>query len=128
VPHLLDTHTFLWWITDDHRLPPTVRQLIASPDHSFLFSAASAWEMAIKAQLGRLDLPNDLGAFIEDQLAANGFVPLPITVRHALQVRVLPALHRDPFDRILVAQAIVEDVPLISVDRLVAQYPVRTIW
>lgn len=126
--HLLDTHTFLWWITDDQRLSQTVRRVITDPDQTILFSAASAWELAIKVQLGRLQLPDDLEAFILEQLTANRFVPLPITMQHALLLRKLPMLHRDPFDRLLVAQAILEDAPLLSADRLIAQYPVRTIW
>ena len=126
--HLLDTHTFLWWLMDDHRLSPTARQIIAAPEHTILFSAASAWELAIKVQLGRLRLPDDLEAFIAAQLTANSFTVLPISVQHALHVRTLPALHRDPFDRLLVAQALLEDVPLLSADALVSQYPVRIVW
>lgn len=126
--HLLDTHTFVWWITDDHRLSPTARQVIADPDETILFSAASAWELAIKVQLGRLQLPEDLEGFILGQVTLNRFVLLAITAPHALYVRRLPLLHRDPFDRLLVAQAILEDAPLLSADGLIAQYPVRTIW
>src|SRR6185437_4026635 len=116
--HLLDTHTFVWWINDDRQLSPRVRQIIGSPEHELLFSAASAWELAIKAQLGRIDLPSDLSEFIRRQLAVNGFVALPITVEHALRVAGLPPLHRDPFDRLLIAQALLEDVPLLTADRL----------
>ncbi len=126
--HLLDTHTFVWWINDDRQLSPRVRQIIGSPEHELLFSAASAWELAIKAQLGRIDLPSDLSEFIRRQLAVNGFVALPITVEHALRVAGLPPLHRDPFDRLLIAQALLEDVPLLTADRLIAQYPVRVLW
>lgn len=115
----------------DQRRPPAlprVRQIIGSPEHELLFSAASAWELAIKAQLGRIDLPSDLSEFIRRQLAVNGFVALPITVEHALRVAGLPPLHHDPFDRLLIAQALLEDVPLLTADRLIAQYPVRVLW
>ena len=126
--HLLDTHTFLWWISDDRRLSAQVRRIIGSPEHEIVFSAASAWELAIKAQLGRIDLPSDPAAFIRRQLIVNGFVGLPITLEHAVRVAGLPPLHRDPFDRILVAQALLEDMPLVTADRLITQYPVRVVW
>ena len=126
--HLLDTHTFLWWVTDDRQLSAGVRRVIGSPEHEILFSAASAWELAIKAQLGRIGLPPDPAEFIRRQLIINGFVALPITLEHAMRVARLPPLHRDPFDRILIAQALLENVPLLTADRLIGQYPVRVVW
>jgi PIN domain nuclease of toxin-antitoxin system len=126
--YLLDTHTFLWWITDDRQLSSVVRQIIAAPEHEILFSAASAWEAAIKAQLGRISLPNDPTEFVRRQISINGFVPLPITMEHALGVASLPPLHRDPFDRLLIAQALLEDVPLLTADHLITQYPVHVVW
>jgi PIN domain nuclease of toxin-antitoxin system len=128
VRHLLDTHAFLWWITDDRQLSLTVREIVAAPEHEILFSAASAWELVIKAQLGRIGIPSDPTQYIQRQLTANGFVALPITLEHAMRVADLPPLHRDPFDRILIAQALVEDVPLLTADHLIAQYPVRVAW
>lgn len=101
--YLLDTHTFLWWIVDDPRLSSRSRAIIKEPNNEIYFSAASAWEIAIKAQLGRITFEDDPAAFIPQQIAANGFMNLPIRSEHALHVSTLPLLHRDPFDRILVA-------------------------
>ncbi len=126
--YLLDTHTFLWWITDDPRLSPRVRAIIREPAHEVVFSAASAWELAIKAQLGRIHVSGDLATFVPQQLAANGFAQLAVEVRHALRVAALPPLHRDPFDRILVAQASLDDLPLLSRDPAIAQYGVPVVW
>jgi PIN domain nuclease of toxin-antitoxin system len=102
---LLDTHTFLWWITDSPRLSARAREVIRGGDNELFFSAASGWEIAIKAQLGRLQLPDDLEQFIVDQLSLNTILVLPIQLRHALHVYTLPQHHRDPFDRMLVAQS-----------------------
>ncbi|MGB9885969.1 MAG: type II toxin-antitoxin system VapC family toxin [Moorellales bacterium] len=125
---LLDTHVFLWWITDDSRLSGRAREIIGSGENTLYLSAASAWEIAIKAGLGRLSLPDDLESFIPEQLAENGILPLPVRLSHALRVHALPAYHRDPFDRLLVAQAQVENLPLISGDPVIARYPVEVLW
>jgi PIN domain nuclease of toxin-antitoxin system len=125
---LLDTHAFLWWVLDDARLSPAARDLIADPTAEILFSAVSAWEIAIKARTGRLDLPEDVPAFVHDQVRRNRFTVLPIALRHALQVHALPDHHRDPFDRLLVAQAQVEALPLVSRDTLLAPYAVELRW
>jgi PIN domain nuclease of toxin-antitoxin system len=102
--------------------------LIADGTNEVFFSAASAWEIAIKARLKRIRVPGDVEAFIPQQIAANGFQALPVHVRHALKVRALPDLHRDPFDRMLVAQAMSEDMPLVSGDPQVARYPIQVLW
>jgi PIN domain nuclease of toxin-antitoxin system len=128
VRYLLDTHAFLWWIADDARLSRRASVLIQDAGNEVLFSAASAWEIAIKAQLGRIAFENDLLEFIPRQVAANGFVNLPITVDHALQVCRLPLLHRDPFDRILIAQSQVEKLPLLTSDAAIGRYDVEVIW
>ena len=125
---LLDTHAFLWWIFDDPRLSSTARALIADPSAEILFSVVSAWEIAIKARTGRLDLPPGLPAFIHDQIRRNRFTVLPIGLRHALQVHALPDHHRDPFDRLLVAQSQVEEAPLLSTDTQIAAYDVTLRW
>ncbi len=125
---LLDTHAFLWWISDDPRLSRPAREAIADGRNAVFLSAASAWEMAIKSGLGRLRLPEDLEAFLAEQLRANGFKPLPVTLSHALAVRQLPDHHKDPFDRMLVAQAIREDLTLVSGDAEIARYPVPRLW
>lgn len=125
---LLDTHAFLWWLTDDPQLPQNVRDIIADGNNELYFSAASCWEIAIKAQLGKLALPDKPAAFISDQLAVNGVQSLPIQSSHALHVFNLPALHRDPFDRMLIAQAQLENMPIITSDPLIALYEVQLLW
>lgn len=126
--YLLDTHAFLWWIVDDLRLSSRTRAIIQDPSNEIWFSAASAWEIAIKAQLGRISFEDDLVAFIPQQVAANGFKNLPVHCEHALRVSRLPLLHRDPFDRILVAQALTERMPLLTDDQIVASYDVEVVW
>ena len=125
---LLDTHTFLWWIADDPRLSAQARKVIRDKRNELLFSAASGWEIAIKARLGRLQLPDDLEQFIVTQLSINTMSVLPIQLNHALHVYTLPDHHRDPFDRMLVAQSQVEELPIVTADPQVSAYDVRTIW
>lgn len=125
---LLDTHAFLWWVTASPEFSRRARDLVADSTNEIFFSAASGWELAIKAGLGRVRLPEDPERFIPTQVAANAFEVLPVHLRHALQVFALPALHRDPFDRMLVAQAIVEGMAILSSDPLIARYPVEVVW
>jgi PIN domain nuclease of toxin-antitoxin system len=125
---LLDTHAFLWWVFDDPKLSPAARDLIADPAAEILFSVVNAWEIVIKARAGRLDLPADAPGFVADQVRRNAFRVLSVELRHALQVHRLPDHHKDPFDRLLVAQAQVEAVPVVSCDPLVATYEVETRW
>ena len=125
---LLDTHTFLWWITDDPRLSSRVQSLIADKTNELWLSVASAWEIAIKAQLGRLRLPDDAPQFVITQLALNAIQTLPIQRRHALHVYKLPLHHRDPFDRLLVAQSKIENLPLVTADAQINEYAVDTVW
>lgn len=125
---LLDTHVFLWWITDNSQLSPLAREIISNGENELFLSAASGWEMAIKAKLGKLQLPDDISSFIADQLAINNFTALPIQMKHALHVYTLPDYHRDPFDRLLIAQAQTEDLPILTADPQIARYPVKVIW
>jgi len=125
---LLDTHTFLWWITDDPQLPLRVRKVIGDGENRLFLSAASGWEIAIKAKLGKLQLPDNLGSFISEQLAVNAIKGLPVRMSHALHTYRLPDYHRDPFDRLLVAQAQLENLPILTSDPQIAQYPVDVIW
>ncbi len=125
---LLDTHAFLWWITDDKRLSRSARDLIADGANEVFFSAASAWEIVIKARLGRVVLPEEPERFIAEQITANAFQVLPVHLHHALKVHGLPDLHRDPFDRMLVAQAMGEEMALLSGDPQIARYPVDVVW
>jgi PIN domain nuclease of toxin-antitoxin system len=125
---LLDTHAFLWWTTDDVRLSDRAREVFADGRNELFFSAASGWEIAIKAALGKIQVPEDLERFLAEQLSRNAIQVFPIHLSHALRVYTLPNYHRDPFDRLLVAQAILEKVPLLSADLYISRYPVETIW
>ena len=116
---LLDTHVVLWWSQGGSQIKADARRRIREADEVFV-SAASEWEVAIKVALGKLSVPGPL----LDVVAASGFSPLPIDFAHAAAVGSLPAVHADPFDRILVAQALVERIHLVSHDRLLARYPV----
>lgn len=125
---LLDTHVFLWWITDDQRLSSRVREIIADGTNEILFSAASGWEIAIKTRLGRLQLPDDPEIFIPEQLELNAIEVLPVQIGHALHVYQLPSHHRDPFDHLLIAQARLEKLPILTADPQISRYPVEIIW
>ena len=125
---LLDTHTFLWWIADDPHLSERARQLISDPENDIFLSAASGWEMAIKTQLGKLRLPDHFEQFIAEQLFRNNITSLPVMMSHALHVQSLPLHHRDPFDRLLIAQGQLEKMPIITTDSVFADYDVEIVW
>jgi len=116
---LLDTHVLLWWLSDHRKLAKNARDIIANPDNEVLVSSASAWEVSIKAALARLEIELD---DLESAIEKNGFRPLPIGLRHGLTAGRLPNIHRDPFDRMLVAQASVEELRLVSHDRVFERY------
>jgi PIN domain nuclease of toxin-antitoxin system len=120
--YLLDTHLLLWAAADSVRLPAAARRLIADPGNGLFFSAASLWEIAIKSGLGRADFQVD-PRILRRMLRDNGYAELAITGEHAVSVDRLPPLHKDPFDRLLVAQAMVEGITLLSADPVVARYP-----
>ncbi|MGY1640765.1 type II toxin-antitoxin system VapC family toxin [Geodermatophilus sp. SYSU D00703] len=120
---LLDTHVLLWWLADDPRLTPAMREAITDPASSVTVSAASAWEMAIKAALGKLSIPHDL----VDQLEQHGFRELTITVEDGLAAGALPRHHDDPFDRMLIAQAVRRRLVLVTADRRFGDYDVLTL-
>ncbi len=119
---LLDTHLLLWAAGAPEKLPDAARKIIEDPGVELWFSAASLWEIAIKRGLGRADFRVD-PRLLRRGLAENGYVELAVTGAHAVAVDLLPPLHRDPFDRMLVAQAIAESITLLTGDALVAQYP-----
>jgi PIN domain nuclease of toxin-antitoxin system len=125
---LLDTHLLLWAAGNPGQLPAAALALIENPANELIFSAASLWEIAIKRRLGRNDFRVD-PRLLRRGLLDNGYVELPVTSEHALAIDTLPALHKDPFDRILVAQATVEGMALLTVDPVVARYrgPVRKV-
>ena len=116
---LLDTHILLWWATGDRKLSRKIRAAIASPENDVAVSAATFWELAIKQQLGRIDI--DL-ADLQAAVAADGFTELPVQVAHTLRLQALPALHSDPFDRLLIAQSIEAGAPLVTQDAQILSY------
>jgi len=122
----LDTHVFLWLLAEPDRLGEHIGSL-EDPSNELLLSAASSWEIAIKTQLGRLHLPEDPKRFVPDRMRAIGAEPLPIEHNHALAVGELPPLHRDPFDRILVAQARGLRLTIVTADVNIARYEVDTL-
>ena len=125
---LLDTHAFLWAITDDPRLSDTCRQIFNQGANQLLLSVASIWEMVIKVQLGKLPLPEPAEGFLREQLSSNAIAPLDIQASHALRLFALPNLHNDPFDRMIIAQGQVENLPILTADPLIGCYPVATVW
>lgn len=125
---LLDTHAFLWWLDGDRRLPLRARRLLADAGNDVLVSAASVWEIATKARLGKLPGAIAVAADVDAAIASQGFVGLPITVAHAQRAGSLPGAHRDPFDRMLIAQAQAENVPLVSNEKLFDGYGINRRW
>jgi PIN domain nuclease of toxin-antitoxin system len=125
---LLDTHVFLWWVDNDQRLSERARLIITDGANELFLSAASSWEIAIKAQLGKLILPANLEQFISKELDENYITIMPIQLSHTLAIYRLPVLHRDPFDRMLVTQSQFENIPILTADPLIKQYNVQSIW
>lgn len=119
---LLDTHVLLWAAGQPEKLSPAARQQLEAPENELLFSAASLWEIAIKHGLGRDDF-HVAPRLLRRGLLDNGYIELPVTSAHAVALDTLPPIHKDPFDRMLVAQSITEGVTLLTADPLVAQYP-----
>jgi len=125
---LLDTCTFLWIISSSSKLSATARETFLDPSNEVFLSAASTWEIAIKAALGRLPLPGPAWQFIPAQRSAHAIAPLPIDEESTLQIEKIPHLHSDPFDRILVCQSIVHGLTILTPDARIGQYPVRVGW
>ncbi len=126
--YLLDTHVWLWLMTARSRLASDVLETLSDPETSMFLSAASAWEIAIKHRLGKLPLPEPAERYVPDRLARSGTLALPITHAHALGVTSLPLHHGDPFDRLLVAQAQLESLELLTADEAFAPYDVPIRW
>lgn len=125
---LLDTHVWLWLQTAPRRLPDDLLGLIEDSTNELLLSAVSSWEIAIKYALGRLPLPVVPAEYVPDRMSRSGVTPLPIEHSHALHVVSLPAHHRDPFDRLLIAQAQLEGMEIVTADRVFARYAVPVRW
>ncbi|MCC6141960.1 MAG: type II toxin-antitoxin system VapC family toxin [Nitrospira sp.] len=125
---LLDTCTFLWIIAGAKELSPTAKEIFANPANEVLLSAVSVWELSVKHSLGKLPLPSVVERFVVEQRERHGIAVLSLDERAVLHLHKLPALHRDPFDRMLICQAIEHDCVLLTPDPLIAQYPVRVQW
>jgi PIN domain nuclease of toxin-antitoxin system len=125
---LLDTHTFLWWVSGAPELSITARKTISDTGNECFLSIASCWEMAIKSSLGKLRLSKPVERFVHDLVTENGFRLLAIDLRHAAIVETLPFHHRDPFDRLLIAQAKTEKLTIISADSMFSTYGVKLLW
>lgn len=125
---LLDTHTLIWWDSDPAQLSPRVLSMCQDPTNQVIISVVSVWEMQIKIQLGKMKVASPLAHLVEQQVETNGFDLLPIALPHVLRLDLLPLYHKDPFDRLLVAQALEEDAAILSRDSVLASYPVQVIW
>lgn len=125
---LLDTHAFLWFITDDPKLSATAKSAVADADNEILVSPASYWEVAIKVSIGKYPLSTPYEAFITRGIDDNDFAILPIDPKHTAALTNLPFHHRDPFDRLIIAQAMVEQISVISGDSVFDAYPITRIW
>jgi PIN domain nuclease of toxin-antitoxin system len=125
---LLDTHAFLWFCQDNPSLSGTAKALIEDPANRKLVSVASCWEIAIKAGLRKLNLGEPSATYIPNALTRTGFELLPIALAHATAVETLPTHHKDPFDRLLIAQAIIETMPIVSADMALDPYGVTRLW
>jgi PIN domain nuclease of toxin-antitoxin system len=126
--YLFDTHAWLWAQSEPERLPKRVRAILDDEARALFFSVASSWEIATKHGLGRLELPEPPGRYIAGRVVENGLRMVPIEHAHAIRSAELPRKHSDPFDRLLIAQAQLEDLVLITRDRLIKKYAVATLW
>lgn len=125
---LFDTHAFLWVISDDPRLSSSARNAFSRQENEIILSVASVWEVLLKAATGRFPFPQPAGPFLRSELRKGSVIVLPILLQHVLRLEDLPSHHRDPFDRIILAQAIEEKMPIVSIDVKFRQYPVAVLW
>jgi PIN domain nuclease of toxin-antitoxin system len=125
---LLDTHALIWWLAADDALSFTARAAMADHENEIFVSAASAWEITTKHRIGKLPEAGLLAADVAGFVTAQGFVELPIAIRHGQLAGSLPGIHKDPFDRILIAQAIAMDMPIISRDEILSAYGIARLW
>ena len=125
---LVDTHTFLWDIIADHRSSAKAKQMLRSDEHELIFSLVSLWEIAIKIKIGKLNTIGSSVAYIRDEMENYSMELLPIRYEHVLQLESLPTHHSDPFDRLLIAQAITESLPILTGDRAFDHYAIKRVW
>jgi PIN domain nuclease of toxin-antitoxin system len=125
---LVDTHTFLWDLLGDHRSSRLAKQILKSDEHELFFSLVSLWEFAIKIKTGKLNALGSSVSYLRDEMENYSMQLLPIRYNHILQLEALPAHHSDPFDRLLIAQAITESLPILTNDQKIQLYPVKLLW
>jgi len=125
---LVDTHVFLWDLLDDHRSSRKAKEILSSDEHELYFSLVSLWEIAVKMKTGKLNALGSSVTYIRDEMAEYGMELLPIRYEHILQLERLPLHHSEPFDRLLIAQAIAESLPILTHDSKFPTYPVKLIW
>lgn len=125
---LLDTNAFLWWVTDDPKLSDTARSIISNPENPIFFSVASAWEIVIKSQLGKLPLPEPAKLYIPDRIEHYGFIRLSINMKDVLEISNLENHHKDPFDRLLIAQGKTHNLPIVTADEKFTLYDADILW
>ena len=125
---LLDTHAFLWWNEEPERLSARAHEFIEEGTNAVFLSAVSAWEIAVKYSKGHLELPQEAQDYVLTRVGREGFLPLAIEISHALRAGMLPPVHRDPFDRLLIAQSQIERLPILTSDPNIARYDVEVIW
>jgi len=125
---LVDTHTFLWALLKDHRLSARAKQILISGEHELVFSLVSLWEIAVKMKIGKLNTVGSSVTYIRDEMAEYGMELLPIRYEHILELERLPLHHSEPFDRLLIAQAVAESLPILTHDEKFPLYPVKLIW
>ncbi|MEO0840633.1 MAG: type II toxin-antitoxin system VapC family toxin [Cyanobacteria bacterium J06633_8] len=125
---LLDSHVLIWWASSSEKISKKVYNIINDTNNTLLFSLASVWEMQIKLQLGKLNLNSNLPTLIDNQQRVNNLQLLSIELNHIYALNNLPPHHKDPFDRLLIAQAIVEKIPLASIDEVFDNYPIQRLW
>lgn len=125
---LLDSHVLIWWASSSEKISKKVYNIINDTNNTLLFSLASVWEMQIKFQLGKLNLNSNLPTLIDNQQRVNNLQLLPIELNHIYALNNLPPHHKDPFDRLLIAQSIVEQIPIASIDEVFDSYPIQRLW
>jgi PIN domain nuclease of toxin-antitoxin system len=125
---LVDTHTFLWALLQDHRLSAKAKQILTSTEHEIYFSLVSLWEIAVKMKIGKLNTAGSSVSYIRDEMEEYGMELLPVRYEHILQLERLPLHHSEPFDRLLIAQAIAESLPILTHDAAFPAYAVKLIW
>lgn len=125
---ILDTHVLIWWSGESNKISTKVKNLLIDKNNNIFISFVSIWEIQIKSQLGKLELNIPLSQLIQDQQDINQLQLLPISLNHIYSIESLPQHHKDPFDRLLISQSIVEQMPILSIDNLFDLYPVKRIW